>query len=300
MSTDGCSVWNQVDSYFDDGSCLAQDPADANVAYAGGSYYSSAARSYVMSICKSMDGGLTWPVRKSLGSGGSYGTACRDIAVAPSDSAIVYAGGQESPYAKIFRSTDAGATWSDITDNLNTMLPGGSGIVYAIWVSPYDPYSLLVGTSGGVFKTAAPTGRDPRVRSWTNTSLVYSTRAFAYYQAKETVYAGTGGQGVYFTSDGGSSWQQLNDGLGCLKALSMGLDSENGWLYVGTDGGAVWRLGIVDVNNDGVVDFGDFAGFADNWMDTCSAPDWCRGCDFNGSGAVDAHDLQNLAGHWLR
>jgi len=252
-----------------------------------------------MSVCKTTDGGLTWAERRSLGTGGDSRSSCWDIAVALSDSAIVYAGGQEGPYAKIFRSTDSGVTWSDITDNLATMLSAG-GTVYAIWVSPYDPYSMLIGTSRGVFKTTAPTGRDPRVRSWASTSLVQPTRAFAYYQAKETVYAGTENQGVYFTSDGGSSWHQLNDGLECLKVLSMGLDSENGWLYVGTDGGAVWRLGIVDVNNDGVVDFGDFTGFADNWLSTCSAPDWCRGCDFNSSGAVDVHDLQNLAGHWLR
>lgn len=252
-----------------------------------------------MSICKTTNGGATWANRRSLGFRGDSRSSCWDIAVAPSDSAIVYAGGQENAYVKIFRSIDAGDSWTDITEDLASM-HSRNNMIFTIWVNPYDPYSLLVGTSRGVFKTTAPIGRDPRVRGWATTSLTYPTRAFAYYQAKDTVYAGTESEGVYFTPDGGSSWHQLNNGLECLKALSMGLDSENGWLYVGTDGGAVWRLGIVDVNNDGVVDFGDFAAFADNWMNSCSVPDWCRGCDFNSSGAVDAQDLLNLAGHWLR
>lgn len=252
-----------------------------------------------MSICKTTNSGATWSERRSLGSGGDSHNSCWDIAVAPGDSAIVYAGGQEDAYVKIYRSIDAGNSWSDITEDLATM-HSRNDIMYAIWVSSYDPYSLLVGTSRGIFKTTAPIGRGPRERGWASTSLTYSTRAFAYYQARETVYAGTEGQGVYYTLDGGSSWHRLNDGLECLKVLSMGLDSENGWLYAGTDGGAVWRLGIVDVNNDGMINFSDYAVFADNWMNTCSAPDWCRGCDLNSSGAVDLEDLLNLAGHWLR
>jgi photosystem II stability/assembly factor-like uncharacterized protein len=269
------------------------------VAYVGGSYYNSATRQYSMSLCKTTNGGRTWAGRRSLGVGGDYRTSCRDIAVAPGDSAIVYAGGQDDGFVKIFLSNDAGRSWTNITDDLASM-HSRDDILYAIWVSPYYQYSLLVGTSRGVYKTIAPIGRSSGITGWSRTPLRYSTCAFAYYQAKETVYAGTESEGVYFTSDGGSTWNQLNDGLECLKVLSMGLDSENGWLYAGTDGGAVWRLGIVDVNSDGAVDFGDFACFADNWMNTCTAPDWCRGCDLNSSGAVDIRDLVNLAGHWLR
>lgn len=252
-----------------------------------------------MSICKTTDGGATWTNRRSLGFGGGRSSSCWDIAVAPSNPAIVYAGGQDDAYVKIYRSIDAGDSWTDITGDLASM-HYRNNTIFTIWVNPYDPYSLLAGTSMGVFKTTTSIGRDPIDRRWAPTSLTFPTRAFAYYQAKETVYAGTESEGVYFTSDGGSSWHELNDGLECLKALSMDLDSENGWLYVGTDGGAVWRLGIVDVNNDGDADFGDFAIFAENWMNTCSTPDWCRGCDLNASGTVDAHDLLNLAGHWLR
>ena len=174
-----------------------------------------------MSICKTTDGGTTWAVRRSLGIGGDYRTSCWDIAVAPSDSAIVYAGGQDDGYVKIFFSINAGSSWTDITDDLASM-HSRDDILYAIWVSPYYPYSLLVGTSRGVYKTIAPIGRSSGITGWSPTPLRNPTRAFAYYQAKETVYAGTESEGVYFTSDGGSSWHQLNDdGAGFREWLAL-------------------------------------------------------------------------------
>ena len=215
----------------------------------------------------------------------------------PGNSAIVYAGGQENGLVKIFRSPDAGDTWIDITENLDS-LHSIYDRVYAVWVSPYDPDTVLLGTSRGVFACTF-VGRE-RTRSWFQTPLKHSTRAFSYYQAKETVYAATEYNGVYCTADEGSSWQELNEGLYCLETLCMGLDSESGLLFVGTNGGAIWRLGIVDLNNDSEVDFSDFAVLVDNWMDTCFSPDWCQGSDLNSSGKVDARDLRNLANHWLR
>jgi len=252
-----------------------------------------------MSVSKTTDGGTSWGVRRSLGDGGDYPTACWDITVAPGDSAIVYAGGQEGGRPKILRSSDAGNSWEDITENLAS-LHSSYDTVYALWVSPYDPETVLAGTSGGVFAgTTRLVGRYAKT-SWSPTPLSHSTRALAYYQAKETVYAATESQGVYCSADGGATWRPLNDGLGCLETLCIGLDSENGLLFVGTDGGAVWRTGIIDLNDDGAVDFNDFAIFSENWMCTCSGPDWCRSCDLNSSGKVDFEDLLNLANHWLR
>ncbi|MHC4557873.1 MAG: hypothetical protein ACYS80_11290 [Planctomycetota bacterium] len=250
-----------------------------------------------MSVCKTTNAGTSWGTRHNLGSGAGYPSICWDIAVAPGDPEIVYAGGLEGGYVKVYRSPDAGNSWVDISENLPSF-HSINNIVYAIWISPYDPDKVLLGTSHGVF-TSTFKGVE-QIRNWSPTSLEYSTRAFSYYQSKETVYAATESQGVYSTADGGSSWQDLNDGLDCLETLCIDLDSENGFLFVGTDGGAVWRLGIVDLNNDNEVDFNDFIILAGNWMDTCDSGDWCQGSDLNSSGRVDFRDLLNLAGHWLR
>ncbi|MHC4527042.1 MAG: right-handed parallel beta-helix repeat-containing protein, partial [Planctomycetota bacterium] len=57
---------------------------------------------------------------------------------------------------------------------------------------------------------------------------------------------------------------------------------------------------VVDLNNDGIVDFADFAFWADRWQHTCSLPDWCGGRDFDWSGAVDSNDLRMLCERWLQ
>jgi len=50
----------------------------------------------------------------------------------------------------------------------------------------------------------------------------------------------------------------------------------------------------------GDIDFRDFAVFASHWSDmNCHGPDYCGGCDFDQSGAVDINDLLTFAENWL-
>jgi len=233
-----------------------------------------------MSVYKTTDGGRTWGTRRNLGNEGDYWTSCRDIAVAPSNPSIVYAVGQVDDYVKIWCSEDAANSWIDITENLDSF-HSRYDLVYAIWVAPDEPYALVVGTSKGAYRTT-PMGRDRRIRSWSPTALTHSTRAFAYDQAKGILYAATESQGVYYTNDRGASWAALNDGLDYLKTLCIGLDSENDILFIGTDGGSVWRLRLgesnpsdVDLNSDVVVNSADLAISADKYIGTFSGPDWC-------------------------
>ena len=53
------------------------------------------------------------------------------------------------------------------------------------------------------------------------------------------------------TDDTSLAWRELNDGLACLDTSCIGLDSDNGLLYVGTNGGSVWRLTLGDSDLDG-------------------------------------------------
>jgi len=267
-----------VEQYFDDGGCLAQDPYNSDVIYAGGGYYNSATRQYSMAILKTTNGGISWPIRRDVAVG-DYGTSCRAIAAAPSDSAIVYAGGQVGRYPKMFRSSDGGNTWNDVTDNLATMHSQGD-TVSAVWISPYNHEVLLVGTPEGVFqRTVVGRGQSS---TWLPTTIEHPVVAFAYDQAEETVYAATV-QGVYSTNDAGTTWQQVNDGLGCLEILCIDFEPENRLLYVGTDGGSVWRLALGPSSSSGqeyfvvVDDFEDYTDFEpdrifDTWMDGWDIP----------------------------
>jgi len=253
---------------------------------------------YSMAVLKTTNGGVSWPIRSFPGTGGNYGTYCEAVAVAPGTSATVYAGGQEDYYPKVFRSTDAGAIWEDISGELATMLSIYDA-VYALWVSPLDSRMILAGTSKGVFKRAAA-GRGTNC-TWSPTVMQHSTSEFAYNPLTGIIYAATV-NGVFETDDAGYSWREFNDGLACLDTSCIALDSDNDLLYVGTNGGSVWRRSVapIDLNSDGIVSFQDYAVLASNWLDECFAPDWCQGSDLNRDGIVGFQDWLDLADNWLR
>ncbi|MHC4508822.1 MAG: WD40/YVTN/BNR-like repeat-containing protein [Planctomycetota bacterium] len=205
---------------------------------------------------------------------------CEAIAVAASNPAIVYAGGQKDREPAIFRSADGGSTWEDITSNLGTML-SRYDTVYAIWVSPYDPDAVVVGTSDGIF-TCTVEGRS-QTRTWNMTAINHTTSDFTYDQPTGTIYAATY-RGVFSSDDAGATWQEMNDGLGYLESLCIDIDTRSRLLYVGTDGGSVWRLSLPDASGyeySIVVD--DFESYTDydqggeaiwqTWIDGFDVPD---------------------------
>jgi len=60
------------------------------------------------------------------------------------------------------------------------------------------------------------------------------------------------------------------------------------------------KLNPADFDNDGDVDFYDYAAFASRWMSAdCHYPDWCEGKDLNYSGLVDFMDLSIFTENWL-
>jgi len=88
---------------------LAIDPTNANVIYVGTGWRASNGNG----VYKSTDGGETWsPANRGMI---DYGITA--LAVHPSDSQVVYAGGANG---ELFKSTDAGENWTDLTAALPT------------------------------------------------------------------------------------------------------------------------------------------------------------------------------------
>jgi hypothetical protein len=55
-----------------------------------------------------------------------------------------------------------------------------------------------------------------------------------------------------------------------------------------------------DLDNNGLINLGDFALFALGWLEpVCEAPDWCGGADLNYSSAVDMEDIDLVSKYWL-
>jgi hypothetical protein len=86
--------------------------------------------------------------------------------------------------------------------------------------------------------------------------------------------------------------------LSCNTSYYWRIDSDN---TNGTTKGDVWHFttGIPDLNDDGKVWMEDLAILVSYWLDdTCAEPNWCKGADFNRSGATDFYDYAILAQCW--
>ena len=54
-----------------------------------------------------------------------------------------------------------------------------------------------------------------------------------------------------------------------------------------------------DLDGSGVVDWADVKALSDEWLNDCSGPSWCAGCDINRDNRVDFEDYGILASQWL-
>ena len=228
VSTNQALTWMLMDSSFADGHCIAQDPSRPDISYLGGSRSDGATDR--MTVCRSSYAGYNWWTQwRNLGAGPGV---CRGAAVAPSDYQVVYAVGEGSGSGKVFRSPDAGDTWADVTSNL------AAARVHAALVLPTSPGHVLVGTPGGVFRTTDGGA------AWAQTSLALATRALARDPVTGLVFAATESSGVFASQDGGNAWSAMNTGLQDLDGLCLAVDRINRYLYLGTDGGGLWRAPV--------------------------------------------------------
>ncbi len=226
MSADGGSVWAVRDLYYADGGDLAADPNNNSVYWSAGRWYNSAGSIYIMSISKTTNNGTNW-TRYNIG----IATGCAyALALDPTDSDIIYAGGYEDATAAIYRTTNSGGDW--------TKLPaaGLSGTVYDLVIDPDNTNILYAGTSSNVYKST------DSGMNWTSTSCSGGyTRALLMHA--DTIYAGTYSNGIYKSSDAGGTWTQTNDGLMELTIEAFSINPNN-YIFVGTDGGSAYRMPI--------------------------------------------------------
>lgn len=227
-------------------------------------------------IWKTEDAGQYW----TNISDGHFGTgSIGAIAVAPTDPNIVYVGTGEhavrgvmtSSGDGIYKSTDAGKTWSKIgLEN--------SRHVSRIVVHPKDPNTLWVGVQGALYGPSEERGVYKSTdggTSWKRTLFTDNlsgcveidldrSNPLIMYAAMNTygrkpwkVISGGDGSGLYKSTDGGESWEKAQTGLPKeLGKIGLSIcqsnpdkvyaviesDSEKqlGGLFVTTDGAKNW------------------------------------------------------------
>jgi hypothetical protein len=162
---------------------------------------------------------------------------CRTIAIAPSSSNVIYAGGASSagqPW--LFKTTDAGVTW----DTLAGL--GADTTLRALAVHPADPDIVFAGKADGVYRST------DGGTNWTATGLT-SVRAIVIDpSAAETVYAGTP-SGVYVSASGGGGWTAMNDGLEYPAVTDLAISADH-YLIASTYGAGMYRWHITTGINE--------------------------------------------------
>ncbi len=242
-------------------------------------------------VWRTNDAGRSWTPIFDDQPSGSIGA----IAIAPSDPNVVYVGSGEGLQRPdlatgdgIYRSGDGGKTWTHYGLRDGQQIP-------AIAVDPHDPNRLFVAVLGhpyganaerGIFRSTdggktfdkvlyrdENTGGIDVVIDPSNPRVVYAALWEQRMGPWENgVFTGPG-SGVYKSTDGGTTWKQLTNGLPTAaeklgrvglevcaadpKRLFAIVDAKNGGLYRSTDAGESWSL----VNNKAEI--------------------WERGGDFN-------------------
>ena len=124
------------------------DPVDPDVMYAAG---------VAGGVWKSLDAGASWNPLDDL----MLNLAVCTIAVDPSDPNVVYAGTGEGYYLSnvfvrglgIFKSVDAGATWSQLSGTVNGVPNGAFDYVNKIVISPNDSNRIYAATRTGIWRS---------------------------------------------------------------------------------------------------------------------------------------------------
>jgi photosystem II stability/assembly factor-like uncharacterized protein len=196
-------------------------------------------------VFRSKDGGKTW--EKVLYRSDKAG-AC-DLIIDPTNPNILYAGFWEvyrkpwtlesgGPGSGIFKSTDGGDTWTEITRSPG--LPRGTIGIVGITVSPANPdrlWAIIEAEDGGVFRS------DNGGRTWTKTNEQRNLRQRAWYYSRiyadpknaEEVYVIN--TGFYRSNDGGRTFTGIGVPHGDNHDLWIAPDDPNRMIN-SNDGGA--------------------------------------------------------------
>ena len=252
-STDGGKSWQYIglgDTHII--SWIIVDPTNPDVVYVaalGHLFASNPDRG----VFKTTDGGKTW--KKILYV--NEGTGAISLAMDPSDPGVLYAAmwqmsrkhwtfASGGPGSGIYKSTDGGASWTNISHRPG--LPTGIFGKVGLAVAPSRPnivYALIQadykGQAGGLFRS------DDAGRSWklANNSMDITQRAFYYMTVfvdpkdPDTIYLPN--VGVYVSHNGGKKLTALHPPHGDNHVLWI--NPSNPQLFIeGNDGGATVTL----------------------------------------------------------
>jgi len=206
-------------------------------------------------VFKTIDGGKTW--KKVLYRGPQAGAV--DLALDPSNANVLYAAlwhVKRTPYSLesggpdsgLWKSTDGGETWKDLTrsEGMPKGVIGKVGVAVSA-VNPERVWALVEAEEGGVFRsdngggnwTRVNQDRNLRQRAW------YYTHIYADTRSADTVYVLN--VGFHRSVDGGRTYTAIPTPHGDNHDLWIApgdgqrmIESNDGGANVSFDGGRTW------------------------------------------------------------
>ncbi|MFW6135700.1 MAG: hypothetical protein ACOC7N_02635 [Chloroflexota bacterium] len=226
-SADAGETWSATALRDEEVFGIAVDPGDCGTVYAA---------AWRDGVIKSGDGGRTWDVV----SDGLEGAFVYSVVVDPTNRDVLYAG---TAQRGIYRSEDAGATWrawglQPLTAPQLDVAADGRVVIAATW-------------GEGIYR------RERRGTSWGAWSAVNngipSVHQDVYGVAMDpedraTVFAATAAGGIYRSTDGGGTWEQVLSAPPPVYTLAVE-PGDTGVVYAGTGEGVRRSQELGDVGS---------------------------------------------------
>ncbi len=174
------------------------------------------------------------------------------ISIAPSDPNRIYVGTTD---ARLWVSADKGATWRKISDGRLGGAPLPNRTISAISVHPTNPNDIVVTLSGTgsshIFRSVNAGSATPTFVSLSGTgeTALPDNPANCVERVPDRpttdFFVGTD-IGVFYTSNGGVSWQNASAPLGLpnIEITALKATPGTGYLNVATYGRGMWRLSL--------------------------------------------------------
>lgn len=220
-STDGGKTWTELlVDYGIDFALSKKNPS--RIFIAGQRLVGS---EYFMGLHRSLDGGANWTHLTVSSTAGSGGYA---VAVDPKNDNVIYLGGDSSGSGELYKSTNQGESWTNITGDL-------TGRVLDIAIDPKDTSKVYVATYAGIWKSGNGG------TTWTSAYSAVIEFLFVHPTAPNIIYA-AGYYGLFVSKNYGATWTAFDEGL-LYKGSVIALDINNTTktLFAATYGASVWK-----------------------------------------------------------
>lgn len=246
-------------------------------------------------VYRSTNGGTSWAAISGDLTNGSG--AIRTLAIAPSDSQVVYAATNDG---NLKVSVNGGSTFTSIGSGL----PGWPRVTRELFVDPQDALTVYHGIAAFGQAARVRVSRDAG-QNWESLTgnlpdLPVNSVAADRRGSKETLFAGTDA-GLYRSVDTGQNWHRYGLDLPRTPVIDIRLETPRSRIVIATQGRGAWTAPIAipgDMNGDASVNGQDIMAFIlaitepDAYAQQYPTMDAIVSGDLNGDASINFFDVE--------